>query len=52
MKDAQSIEMVGNDNVVKVITNNAKNYKGANALVKARYEHFFGHHTPYTPSTW
>lgn len=49
VKDAQfianilfeSIEAVGPENVVQVITNNAKNCKAAGMLVEARYGHIF-----------
>ena len=49
MKDAhfistiltESIEMVGSENVVHAITNNAKNCMGASALVEGQYEHIF-----------
>ena len=37
----ESIESVGADNVVQVITDNAKVCKAAGALVEARYEHIF-----------
>lgn len=36
-----SIEMVGSENVVQVITDNAKVCRAAGALVEARYEHIF-----------
>ena len=42
----ESIEFVGVDNVVQVITDNAKVCKAAGALVEARYEHIF-----WTPCT-
>ena len=41
-----SIEMVGSENVVQVITDNAKVCRAAGALVEARYEHIF-----WTPCT-
>ena len=37
---------MGNENVIQVVTNNAKNYKGAGALVESRYDHIF-----WTPCT-
>ena len=42
----ESIEFVGVDNVVQVITDNAKVCRAAGALVEARYDHIF-----WTPCT-
>jgi len=42
----EAIEMVGSENVVQVVTNNAKNCRGAGALVESRYDHIF-----WTPCT-
>lgn len=36
-----SIDMVGDENVVQVITDNAKVCRATGALVEARYEHIF-----------
>ena len=37
----KAIEMVASENVVQVVTDNAKNYKGANALVESRHDQIF-----------
>ena len=42
----EAIEMVGSENVVQVVTDNAKNCRGAGALVESRYDHIF-----WTPCT-
>lgn len=41
-----SIDMMGHENVVQVITDNAKVYRAASALVEQRYSHIF-----WTPCT-
>ena len=42
----EAVEMVGSENVVQVVTNNAKNCRGAGALVENQYDHIF-----WTPCT-
>ena len=42
----EAIEMVSNENVVQVVTDNAKNCRDAGALVESRYDHII-----WTPCT-
>ena len=42
----EAIEMVGSENMVEVVTNNAKNCRGVGDLVESRYERIF-----WTPCT-
>ena len=37
----EAIKTVGSENVVQVITDNARKCKGASALVEGQYEHIF-----------
>ena len=37
----EAIETVGGENVVQVVTDNAKNYRSTDALVESQYDHIF-----------
>lgn len=48
----EAIETVGSQNVVHMITDNAKNCRGAGAWLRIDTTIFFEHHAPYTLSSW